>query len=353
MPRPDQIAVVTANGQRYDIWTQLEVSRTAVDPAIDRALLVVAEGARNRGAVSNLKLQPGDPATVTLAGQTVMNGRVYMRQGAVDANQHLVQIGIASRAQVVMASTVDGKPGQYINQTLQQIGSAVFGKVGVKFSVENVPGAEMVFKRVSEPIGASRFSFMEELGRMRNIYLMDDGQGGILGFRGPLPGAAVIEEGNNLERGRIVLRIDEHVSTIDIHGSDFWNDSADMNRAPTASTTVDPPTGVPFSLLAEHTADSAGLQLRANHQADWDKLMQVDGDVTVPGWFAPDGTLWFGKVRQIVTVRSQSMLPDDTRRFMIKGITHRQSNEGGTTTDLQLCREDGMGGGATPLQQRK
>lgn len=346
MPRPDQIAVVTANGQKYDIWTQIEVSRTTADPAIDHALLTVAE-------VSGLKLQPGDPATVTLAGQTVMKGRVYLRQGAVDANQHMVQIGIASRAQVVMASTVDGKPGQYINQTLQQIGSAVFGKVGVNFTVENVPGANLVFKRVSEHIGESRFAFVERLGRMRNIYLMDDGQGGFLGFRGPLPGEAVIEEGENLLRGRVVLRIDEHVSTIDVHGQDFWNDSADMNRATTGSTKVDPPTGVPFSILAEHTGVDAEMQLRANHQADWDKMMQVDGDVTVPGWFAPDGNLWFGKVRQIVTVRSQSMLPDDTRRFMIKGITHRQSNEGGTTTDLQLCREDGMGGGATPLQQRK
>jgi hypothetical protein len=31
--------------------------------------------------------------------------------------------------------------------------------------------------------------------------------------------------------------------------------------------------------------------------------------------------------------------------FMIKGVIHRQSSEGGTTTDILLCRFDGLGSG--------
>lgn len=72
MPRPDQIAVVIAGGQKYDIWTQIEVSRS-VPEVIDHALLTVAEiSPRQRGVVSSLKLAPGDDATVTLAAQLVL-----------------------------------------------------------------------------------------------------------------------------------------------------------------------------------------------------------------------------------------------------------------------------------------
>lgn len=353
MPRPDQIAVVTANGQRYDIWTQIEVSRSVPD-VIDHALLTVAEiSPRSRGFISSLKLAPGDDATVTLAGQLVLRGRVYLRQAAVDASNHQVQIGVASAGQVVMSSTVDANPGQYINQTLQQIGSACFGKVGVSFKIDGAPsGANLPFPRVSEHIGESRFSFIERLCRMRNVHMVDDGEGGILAFRGASPGGAVIEEGKNLERGRIVLRIDEHAKIFQAVGHDAGNDSADVNRSPSGTASVDPPIGGNCKFLAEEMGNSACLQLRANHQADWDKLQQVDGDVTVPGWFAPDGQLWFFKMRQLVTINSPSLLPKDTLRFMIKGVVHRQSNEGGTTTDIQLCREDGFGiNGALPLQQ--
>lgn len=33
------------------------------------------------------------------------------------------------------------------------------------------------------------------------------------------------------------------------------------------------------------------------------------------------------------------------RKFGIKAVVPRQSNEGGTTTTIMLCREDGFGSG--------
>lgn len=352
MPRPDQIAVVTAGGAKYDNWTQLEVSRSAND-VIDHALLTVAEiSPRSRGIISSLKLAPGDDATVTLAGQLVLKGRVYLRQGAVDSTQHQVQIGIASAGQVIMSSTVDVNPGQYQNQTISQIASSVFGAVGVSFKIDGNPlYADMPFPRVSEHIGESRFAFIERLCRMRNLHMIDDGQGGILAFRGPSDGSAVIEEGKNLERGRIVLRIDEHARQMQAVGNDANNDSADMNRSPSGTTTVDPQIGGACKFMAEEMGNSAAMQCRANHQGDWDRLQQVDGDATVPGWFAPDGELWFFKVRQKIVIKSPSLLPRDSYPFMIRGVVHRQSSEGGTTTDVQLCRVDGLGiNGSVPLQ---
>lgn len=343
MPRPDQIAVVTANGQDYNIWTEITCTRSAED-IIDHALLTVAEiSPKAKSAISKLKLQPGDKATVTLAGQKIISGLVYLRQGVLDARTHQVQIGISSFGQSVMASTVKGEPGQYINQTLQQIGSTVFGEVGVKFTVK-APG-DMPFPRVSEQLGETRFAFIERLCRMRNMHMIDDGNNGIVAFRGAAEGGLVVREGRNLKRGRILLKNNDHVDEIVIKGHDSNNDSADMNRSPSGNTKVDPPIGRPFKMLAEEMGNSAAMQLRANHQGDWVKYMQVDGDLTVPGWLTPGGALWWNFVTSQITVESPSLLPEDTFQFMIKGIVHRQSVQEGTTTDILLCRSDGYGSG--------
>lgn len=344
MPRADQIALVTANGQKYNIWTDLEVTRSCID-IIDHALLTVAEiSPKTKAALSSLKLKPGDACTVSLAGIPVITGLVYLRQGVADQGNHQVQIGICSNAQAVMASTTTGEPGQYINQTLQQIGSAVFGAVGVNFKV-TAKDADTPFPRVSEHIGESRYAFIERLCRMQNVHMVDNGQSGIVAFRGSSTGSMVLREGENIQRGRITLKIDEHVDQIVIKGHDSNNDSADQNRSPEGKATSDPPINRPLSLMAEEQGPAKLMQNRANHQADWDKLQQVDGLITVNDWFCSDGSLWWNHVTDKITVQSPLLLPNDFLKFMIKGIVHRQSSENGTTTDILLCREDGFGSG--------
>jgi prophage tail gpP-like protein len=295
-------------------------------------------------------LKPGDPASVTLAGQPAISGYVYLRQGSTDPNSHGVQIGICSSSQSVMPSTVDAKPGQYINQTLQQIGSAVFGKVGVGFKV--IADAGQPFPRVSEHVGETRFAFVERLCRMRNVHLIDDGKGGIIGFRGASGGGLVLQEGRNILRGQLLLKNDDHVDPIDVVGMDHNNDSADANRDVSGQASVDPPINRPLKIPAEETGDAAAMQLRAAHEADWIKYQLVDGDIAVPGWLVDGGgSLWMAHVREIVTLNSPLLLPENSMDFMIKGVIHRQSSEGGTTTDVLLCRFDGLGSGTgEPLQ---
>lgn len=345
MARPDQIAVVTANGQKYDIWTEVECTRSAED-FIDHALLTVAEiSPRQRGAISSLKLQPGDQATVTLAGDQIINGMVYMRQAFLDANTHQVQIGISSFAQSIMVSTVDAEPGQYTNQTLQQIGSAVFGKVGVKFTVLPVDGADMPFEKVNEHYGESRFAFIERLCRFRNMHMIDDGTGGIVAFRGGADSGLVLREGQNILRGRIILKNNEHLDDVAFAGHDTNHDSADMNRGPRASVKIDPPIGRSARMLAEERSNAAALQHRANHERDWIVFQAEDGEILTTGWLCPLGDLWWNHVTAKITLDAPSLLPQDQRKFAIKGVTHRQSNTEGTATTVQLCRSDGFGSG--------
>lgn len=353
MAKPQEICVVVAGGQRYDNWETVECTHST-DDVIDHCMLTVAEMSGKVSAISQLKLKPGDPAQVYLAGKLVLNGEVYLRQGAIDPGSHAVQIGIASNSQNVIPSTVDGKPGQYINQNVQQIASATFGKVGVKFSIEGAPeGAEKIFKRVSEHIGETRFNFIERLCRMRNLFMVDDGQGGITAFRGPKSngGKLILKEGFNILHGRILLKNDEHVTPIIGVGQDFNNDTADDNRNPKAETEVEggSKTSRPMKFPTEEPGDKKDVQHRVDHEAAWVKYQMVDGDITVQGWLAPDGSLWWDHKRELIVVDSPSLLAEDRMTFMIKGIMHRQSDSEGTTTTLLLCRADGLGAGGEPL----
>lgn len=353
MPNPTEVCSVSASGQKYDIWETVEVSRQIDDRTVDHCLLTVAENSKLAVKADDIKLMPGDQVTVALAGQQVINGVVYLRQVAYDGHNHSVQIGIASRAQALIQSTVDASPGQYTNQTVQQMASAIAGKVGVPFQIDgNPPGADKPFPRFSEQVGETRFACIDRMCRMRNLHLMDKG-GTLIAFRGPTRSTGLtLEEGKNILRARVVLSNRDTADVVTALGSNSNQDSGDENRNPKATARVstfqkDGKTvlrvEMPVTIACEEMTDQEGCQHRANHEADWIKYENVDGDITTQGWLTPDGDLWFNDLRSTIVVKSPMLVPDGVFGFMIKGIIHRQSSGGGTTTDILLCRVDGKG----------
>jgi prophage tail gpP-like protein len=352
MAKPQEVCTVVAGGAQYNIWESVEVSHS-YDPTIDHAMMTVAEPSAGATTLSVLKLKPGDKAQVYLAGILVLDGTVYLRQAAYDANSHAVQIGISSLGQNINVATVKASPGQYTNQTLQQIASAAFGAVGVNFSIEGSPaGVEIPFPRVSEHIGETLFDFIWRLTCQRNIHMMDDGNGGIVGFRGPKGSGLVLKEGFNILRARLLLKNNDAVSEMKTLAQDHNQASGDANRSPSASATVPNATvNRSVTFAAEETHSAATVQYRVNHEVDFVNYQNTDGEVTVPGWLCPDNSLWMAHVRELVTLDSPMLIPPDSdNSFMIKGVTHRQSSAEGTTTTISLCDKDGLGlGSSSPL----
>jgi prophage tail gpP-like protein len=348
MAKPTEICVVTANGERYDNWETVEVI-SAVDQVIDHAMLTVSEPSSGATSLSKLKLKPGDQATVTLAGQMVIDGMVFSRQGYCDATSHSVQIGICSRAHPVMTATVKVDPGQYNDQTLDQILKKVFGDEGVNFTLVS-PAPDKMTEQ--EQLGETKFAFGERLSRMNNIHLVDDGKGGIIGFRGPLGNSdSQITEGRNMLSGRILLKNSDSAEYLTAVAQQRNQDSADDNsqvKADRGFQTTTPCTIIKFA--CESLANQSLAQKRVNHEADWLAYEEVDGEITVQGWINDAGTLWWNDRFKLIRVNSPLLLPENSFGFCIKGITHRQSNEGGTTTVIYLCRADGLGlSGGEPI----
>jgi prophage tail gpP-like protein len=346
MATPQEIAVVTANGTKYDIWETFELSRT--HPVVmDHAMMTVSEPSTGGGTgFSNLKLAPGDKANITLGGVTALTGTVYLRQAAYDANTHAVQIGLASLVHAVIRTSVDGAPGQYLNQTLQQIASSCFGKVGVGFTIKGAPsGADLPFKRISETIGQSRFAFIEQLCRLRNLHMIDDGAGNVTAFRGPQGTAPPLQEGVNILKARLLLKIDDTNTNIDGR-SQFYNQGsqgASVKATGTVSLPFMPYPPGNMNFISPNAADQPSLQMNVNHVVDSNYYQTVDGAITIQGWFVASGDLWMNYVDQLVTVNSPMLIPSGSMTFIIKGVVHRQSSTEGTTTDILITNQNGLG----------
>jgi prophage tail gpP-like protein len=350
MANAAEVCTITADGQTYNIWESMEIHRSVdgVSGGISHGLMTVSEISTGGAGFPNLKLTIGDTVQMSLAGINVINGPVYLRQAAYDDKTHAVQIGVTSKTQAVVRNSVQVNPGSYPNQTFQQIASAVFGKVGVGFSVAGSPsGANLPFVRACEQLGESCFNFVERLSRMVNLHMMDDGKGNIVAFRGPQGNvSAQLQEGVNILKARLLLQVDDHVeSFIGVgQGSNPTSGSDGAQQTATAtSTSPGKPMGGMVKFGAEDASNIAMLPHRVNHQVDYDKMKTVDGMITVQGWFAPDGDIWWNKVSHTVTVNSPMLIPEGTLQLIIKEVVHRQSSAEGSTTDIMLTNPLGLG----------
>ena len=355
-----QIATVVANGFQYSNWLTVEVSRSHPDVFMHVRLTVAEPGVGLNGGSgpSALQLWINDQVQVYLGGILVMDGSVSVRQAAYSAEEHAVEIIIFSQAPAVGFSSVDGVPGQYSNNNLQQIGSACFGKVGVNFTIAgNPPGADKIFPRISEQIGETRFQFIELLCRMRNLHMIEDGQGGVVAQRQASATVSTqLIEGMNILKAHMVARVDEQADYMAMVAQQpLNNQNWTLGPSSFASTTVSGgPPNRPVTIAAPTPGDNQDCAMGCNHMRDIMLFGHLDCTVTVQGWFLDDGSLWINHVWESVTINSPMLFgPNSPQTLLLKGVVHKQSNEGGTTTDLLLTIEPGgeylaTNAGATP-----
>jgi prophage tail gpP-like protein len=345
MPNPTQIATLTAGDQNYTTWMTVAVERN-YDTVVAHATLVIAEGPTVSGAMGppSLRLAVGMPAVVTLAGRLAISGFISVRQASYNADAHGVQIVVSSMVQNTTVSTVDAAPGQYLNMTLAQIASAVFGKVGVGFSITGSPaGADKIFDRISEHVGETRFAFIERLCRMRNLHMVDDGKGNVLATRQAGGTVATLVEGVNILKARAIMSINDSAESITAVGQKPLNDSNWTTGSASSAATSVPGVGLtrPVKFACEQNADNGDCAMRVNQERDQTLFDQFECTVTVTGWLMDGGDLWIEHVNDQVTVISPMLFPNDQMTLYIRGIAHRQSSEEGTTTDLQLSQLPG------------
>jgi prophage tail gpP-like protein len=168
-------ATIVSGGRIFPGWESIEVSRE--HNALWATMKFRAAESTDGGNIPQgaLSLDVGDQADGYLCGQKVISGFVMTRQVAADKGTHAVEIIVAAIPQSLDAGTVQGKPGQYINQTVQQIATSAAGLANVKVRlIGELSGTEIPFKRISEHVGERLADFIGRLAGWRNLHMTDD-----------------------------------------------------------------------------------------------------------------------------------------------------------------------------------
>lgn len=359
MASQPNIATITINNQTYSFWESVICERTYGEP-VSYATLQCAEIGPTDGAIANLKIGIGDEGKVYLAGQLAATGVIDMRQVAYNGTTHGVQVRLHSYIQDLLASTVDGKPGQYTNSVFQQISQAVAKPVNITINVNGNPsGADKIFERVSENIGETRIDFIKRLAAMRDLHMVDDSSGKTLNFgRGGTGGGNFsLIEGQNILAARCVMEYSWAVSQLSSPTQNFGNDNHFAQDAQDVTATANNPnyTG-PRTYVAPTPmhGDKQDAQMYANHQMDLNALYMVEAVITVPGWTAPDGALWINKLTEMlqINLNSPMVYPTNAKSpptLYLKGVKSMQDTNTGSTSELTLCLLSALGGTGTNL----
>jgi hypothetical protein len=184
---------------------------------------------------------------------------------------------------------------------------------------------------------------------MRNIHIMDNELGNIIGIRGGGQVVAELQEGRNILSAELIWTNNSAVSNIisdtDQHGNDEHNmDKARAQSAEAKNKNYNGAAPVPLRVVAPQPGDIKDAQMHANHMGDINAASMFQANVTVTGWLRNNGKLWLTEVGNLIDLYSPMLLPSGRATLGIQAVTARQNDQTGTTSTLTLVLQDRLGG---------
>ncbi|PRH85363.1 hypothetical protein C5L14_23265 [Labrys okinawensis] len=335
MPKPQETCVVTINGREFRDWESVQAS-TSYSTATRVVVLTVTESPGTNGKVGQaLQIKPGDQATVTLAGQLFLSGRVYERQAAFDANNHSVRVAVASNVQPTTRASVPLKDGNFKGYNFQAIANKVLAPLGVKFKVQNPPpGFDKPFRNVQTEPGESVWTLLERLSRYRGIRLIDDAEGNLVAH-----GSASKDSKGGLVEGQNILSASAQIEYVidtsaDVVGSQKGSDTTtpDQNRGSAAKYEM---SGGTYKVHSVAHMDVPGDADDARRFAETHQLLsgarQATAQIVSQGWLLASGKL--PAVYDSIEIDSP-MLMLKTNELPVAELLFSQDQSGTRTTWL-------------------
>ena len=350
MPRAEEVAEISVNGQRYKNWDAVSVTRSGQD-LIPRFTFSAASPLESAPNWAGMKLAVGADCQVFLAGFKVIDGKILSRQVSFDALQHGLQVSGASRINTITRATVDHEENsEFKNSSLTQIANALLQKFKIKFSLKgDTADADKPFEKFNVQPGETVFAAIERLCRMRNIYMIPGMDENIVGYRlkDAVEAVADLQEGRNILSGNNTENYEGAFSEISATGqrprTDTHHDDASRDvKAKVVNSSV--PEHAPLIIMAEMPGDQTDMRLRAQHENGQNIATQVNVIIVVQGWFKDDNSLWLEHVGDTVSVYSPMLFTNDRMSLAIQDVTSTQ-NAGGTLTSLTLVLPERFNGG--------
>lgn len=350
-PNPNELAILTVNGQNYQEWETVMVRHALRDRPPYHCRFTCSEGLPISKNFAVMQIKPGDLCTVTLAGQPAFKGKVETRQVYYDANRHHIEIQCATFLEVATASVIS-QTGEWKDKTFGQIGKEILGKMGINMVFEGGAEPSYKFPRVSATPGESVHDFLDMLARGCEaggvgISFTSNTQGEFVVIMGPNGGSDSVVEGQNIIIGREIIYNPSMAGAnpaISQGTGDNENWGAKVASVPFFSESQQTfgKSFTPATIVNElPTFDKKLLEGRAGTEGQWLGGDQITVIATVHGWLRPSGGLWYRD--QDVSVTSPMLIMQNTV-LQAKSVTFTQDNTTGTRTTLELCNPAAMGG---------
>jgi prophage tail gpP-like protein len=326
--KSEEVATLIVNGMIYENWETVWIHWNFGEPWAQFRFTATEDVDQ-----SFAQFAPGDEFEAFLGGQPVMSGVILVRQTAYDKNSHTVVLqGVSLTWYAARASIIDKKTE--FEGTFTEIASKVLAPTCSSFKTwGNISSLPFEYPQRPSP-GETIFQFLERIGRNRNIMVVSDPYGDFL-FIGDHAGEKVadLQEGENILKMQAIIKDLEPYSEYLIRASKPANDEQNMGSASELESKRMGTAACysPHLTPIEHPAEKPELDLRANHEYDFNEK-KVEANVTVQGWFnSVSGMRW--DPGQDVYVKSPMALLD--MLMVIEAVTFTQDSRSGSLTVLK------------------
>lgn len=376
----DETLTLTANGQRYERWEEIRVTREIDRMATDFNIMV---SERFLGSAPDFPLAPFMPCTVAIGADVVLTGYIDNYLPEAEADRHSVRITGRSKTEDIIDCTPDIQGGQFAGYKLDAIARAIGQSVGQPYPIDVVVQADVgePFPDATIERHETGFAFLERLCRLRSILATDDEQGRLVlttagnaratdallqGPGGNVQWAsAVISGARRFSHYKVKAQQSVHGSTSPASswqgvqsgsagaasadegaGDDYASEGdavASDAQVPVLTevegTATDPgvPRYRPHVVMAESALDGPGAMRRAVWQAKYNAARGTQARVIVPGWRQSDGSLW--QINHLVNVCVPFLSLD--MELLIAGTSYMLNAFRGRHTELTVDPVDG------------
>ena len=327
---------LTVDGLDYFGWKSVEITAGLEDQARSFTLSITWKWP---GQIEPLPIKAGAKCQVKIGDDLVLTGWVFATPISYDHQQITTSIsGRSLTADLVDCAAVN-KPGQWNNQSVLAIVSALAAPYGIRVRSQIPEGAKLSDHTI-EP-GETVFESIDRLLTLFRVFSTDDAKGMAVLAK---PGSEVrafdtLEVGNNILTGDAPLDFSAVFSEYQVLGQKSGTDEEFGAEAAEVSAVVSDPRMSRKRVMIIQESGQMTNEL-AQARANWERGSRMGKALTttytVQGWRQSNGALW----KHNSLVRVIDPIVGFERIMLIARVTYSLSDSGMITT-MEVGPPDG------------
>ena len=312
---------------------------------------------REPGETTPRVIRPGNACRVQLEDETVLQGWVDAVNVNYDSGSHTIAVRGRDATGDLVDCSAATKPGEWKNERLENIATALCAPFDINVSREIDTGAPFARFRIEE--GESVFEAIERACRFRAVLPLSDGKGGLI-LGGPTRSRTSVR----LERGVNILSASgtaswmARFSDYKLLGQQAGGEGGGGMFGGTSGITAEQVAHVsatardggvnrhrPLTIIGEQSLDEDEAKARIQWEANVRSARARSVRITTQGWReVPDGDLW--EPGRLVFVADEWL---GIAQELLVSSTSQSLSEGGTTTTMELVPQDAFVQRAEPM----